>query len=96
MNRGKCPVCFYRFRLRKDGTLQAHCRPDVYPAPAGALQGVLECTGSLRKPMSANGAGMTTIRFKGDKRLRFGEVLAFKKPVTSGAGSSVAATEAAP
>ena len=24
MDRGKCPVCFYRVRLRKDGTLQAH------------------------------------------------------------------------
>ena len=45
MNRGKCPVCFYKVRLRKDGTLQEH-RP-----PWDPYLYMPDCAGSHQKPM---------------------------------------------
>ena len=45
MDRGKCPVCFYRVRLRKDGTLQAH-RVCLETHPTSFV-----CRGSHQKTM---------------------------------------------
>ena len=54
--RGRCPVCHHRYRLRKDGTLQAHHGyhgRDPAPECAGsgqwpAVRDVMECGGCVK------------------------------------------------
>lgn len=47
--RGQCPVCRYRFRLRRNGTLQAH---HLY---SGSDRNPRACEGSGEMPVSAMG-----------------------------------------